>query len=173
MGDDMRAWLYARADAARGVFSCVFCGLRLVRTSLATRCPHERIATLDHLTPRLRGGSNTPANLVVACLRCNRGKGEEPLSAPGLVAADIAHELTCLPTPETLAHWRRRILTRAQQAAPGAARWGRLLSSPAWSSTTPLSRLYDARECGAVALAILLEGRAGGRQGEAREACPA
>ena len=33
-------------------------------------------ATLDHVHPLAHGGSHLPGNLVVACARCNRLKGD-------------------------------------------------------------------------------------------------
>jgi 5-methylcytosine-specific restriction endonuclease McrA len=33
-------------------------------------------ATLDHVWPIAHGGAHHPANLVIACLRCNRLKGD-------------------------------------------------------------------------------------------------
>ncbi len=37
-------------------------------------------ATLDHVYPRGRGGSNLLENLMVACLTCNQKKGSRLLS---------------------------------------------------------------------------------------------
>jgi 5-methylcytosine-specific restriction endonuclease McrA len=50
-------------DCAR---RCVYCASPL---ELA-------FATLDHVVPLARGGAHTPGNLVAACLRCNRLKGD-------------------------------------------------------------------------------------------------
>lgn len=33
-------------------------------------------ATLEHIVPRVRGGTNEVPNLAVACARCNREKGK-------------------------------------------------------------------------------------------------
>jgi 5-methylcytosine-specific restriction endonuclease McrA len=33
------------------------------------------LATIDHKTSKLRGGTDDPANLVTACHRCNQAKG--------------------------------------------------------------------------------------------------
>ena len=33
-------------------------------------------ATLDHVHPLARGGAHTPGNVVLACARCNRLKGD-------------------------------------------------------------------------------------------------
>ncbi|HEX7241334.1 MAG TPA: HNH endonuclease [Longimicrobiaceae bacterium] len=50
---------------ARDGFRCVYCG---------TVLPAEQL-TLDHVQPRMRGGDNTPGNLVTACGPCNTRKG--------------------------------------------------------------------------------------------------
>lgn len=45
---------------------CVYCAVRL----------EYAFATLDHVFPVARGGTNTPGNLVAACVACNRLKGD-------------------------------------------------------------------------------------------------
>jgi 5-methylcytosine-specific restriction endonuclease McrA len=45
---------------------CVYCGTALAADSV----------TLDHVHPRAKGGANDPGNLVAACARCNRLKGD-------------------------------------------------------------------------------------------------
>jgi 5-methylcytosine-specific restriction endonuclease McrA len=45
---------------------CVYCAVPL---TLET-------ATLDHVYPLAKGGAHHPGNLVVACARCNRLKGD-------------------------------------------------------------------------------------------------
>jgi predicted amidohydrolase len=47
---------------------CVYCA-----TPLATHT-----ATLDHVHPLARGGAHEAGNLVAACARCNRLKGDQP-----------------------------------------------------------------------------------------------
>lgn len=50
---------------ARDKNKCQYCGKRFPATEL----------TLDHIVPRVQGGSNSWSNLVCACLRCNTRKG--------------------------------------------------------------------------------------------------
>jgi 5-methylcytosine-specific restriction endonuclease McrA len=38
-----------------------------------------RFATIDHVLPRSRGGTNDPTNLVVCCGPCNRAKADRIL----------------------------------------------------------------------------------------------
>ena len=45
--------------------TCQYCGQKFERSEL----------TLDHVTPRCRGGLSEWDNIVVACLRCNTRKG--------------------------------------------------------------------------------------------------
>lgn len=45
---------------------CRFCGVRIGK---------QADATIDHVIPQARGGQNAPANLILACTRCNDVKG--------------------------------------------------------------------------------------------------
>jgi hypothetical protein len=62
-GQTLRDAIFAR-DAHR----CVYC---------AGVYPPEQLS-LDHVQPRLRGGDNSPGNLVTACRGCNTRKGSLP-----------------------------------------------------------------------------------------------
>ena len=53
---------------ARDAFRCVYCARTL---------PADQL-TLDHVQPRVRGGDNSPGNLVTACATCNTRKGSAP-----------------------------------------------------------------------------------------------
>jgi len=53
---------------ARDEHRCVYCGETF---------PAERLS-LDHVQPRMRGGDNSPGNLVTACHPCNTRKGSLP-----------------------------------------------------------------------------------------------
>ena len=53
---------------ARDAYRCVYC---------AGVFPPEQLS-LDHVQPRMRGGDNSPGNLVTACLACNARKGSAP-----------------------------------------------------------------------------------------------
>ncbi len=50
----------------RDRFACQYCG---------TGFPTEEL-TFDHIVPRSRGGRTTWENVVTACVRCNRAKGD-------------------------------------------------------------------------------------------------
>jgi len=45
---------------------CVYCGSLL----------EFDVATLDHVHPLAHGGANAPGNVVLACAKCNRLKGD-------------------------------------------------------------------------------------------------
>ena len=49
------------------------CGRRCVYCAAPLRL---ELATLDHVHPIAKGGGHTPGNLVAACARCNRMKGD-------------------------------------------------------------------------------------------------
>ena len=44
---------------------------------LCAYCRSKRATTLDHIKPRMKGGSNLRSNLVPACVECNHSKGSE------------------------------------------------------------------------------------------------
>jgi 5-methylcytosine-specific restriction endonuclease McrA len=46
---------------------CYYCGRPL----------NDATATLDHVFPRCRGGTNIKTNLVLACAPCNGAKGDK------------------------------------------------------------------------------------------------
>jgi 5-methylcytosine-specific restriction endonuclease McrA len=58
-------------------------GVNLTRQNIFKRDNHEcqycgtkRDLTIDHVTPRAKGGKDTWTNLVTACKRCNAKKGD-------------------------------------------------------------------------------------------------
>jgi hypothetical protein len=71
-------------------FRCCYCGA-IVSASHAT---------LDHVTPRQRGGSSKTSNLVVACSSCNGAKSTTSLAAFALrLATDQAWEAVARTAP--------------------------------------------------------------------------
>lgn len=61
-----RSWLI-RTLAARDGWHCIWCSRRL---------GGEHRATLEHMVPRGRGGSDGEANLCLACETCNSERGD-------------------------------------------------------------------------------------------------
>jgi len=63
--------MLAAAFGAGRVF-CEYCSREVYRdVSLS----HPRLATVDHRTPKARGGSERRSNLAIACYECNHRKG--------------------------------------------------------------------------------------------------
>lgn len=65
-----------RAQSGR----CALCGELMLRNRF--EAPHARIwdkqrATIDHIVPRSKGGSDAPENLQLAHARCNKIKGNK------------------------------------------------------------------------------------------------
>lgn len=66
---------------------CPFCGCEMVT---GPYCPNS--ATLDHIVPRARGGTDAPGNLRLACcMRCNSTRHHQ-LADPATHARALAEE---------------------------------------------------------------------------------
>ncbi|WP_347596454.1 RNA-guided endonuclease IscB [Acrocarpospora sp. B8E8] len=61
-GVEVREYLLAKFGRA-----CVYCGTTVVPLNI------------DHVNPRSKGGSDRVSNLVLACIPCNRAKGNRPV----------------------------------------------------------------------------------------------
>lgn len=78
----------------RDRFTCVYCG----------RSAPAVILEADHKHPRSKGGPDTLANLVTACLDCNRGKSDRIVAAP----VDSPPAVKTFPHPDTCSTCRVR-----------------------------------------------------------------
>lgn len=69
-----KRWLDSRMGCPAEMRVCHFCNCELVRST----CPPypKNAATVDHRTPRSRGGSDDPINFLLCCLGCNQHKGD-------------------------------------------------------------------------------------------------
>lgn len=56
----------------RDGFACAYCGRALHRAQ-----PWE--VTLDHIKPKVDGGTNASGNLITACASCNSRRQDKPL----------------------------------------------------------------------------------------------
>lgn len=65
---DLRLAIYLRDS-----FRCLYCCADL-------HSADPRDITLDHLVPKIDGGSNEPRNLVTACRACNCSRQDKPIS---------------------------------------------------------------------------------------------
>lgn len=67
----------------RDGFRCYLCGASLYvppskvrRVKVQAAITRGRLAmTLDHVTPKCRGGASTPSNVRASCFTCNQSKG--------------------------------------------------------------------------------------------------
>ena len=66
----------------RDRFTCQYCGKIM---------PPDRL-TLDHVTPRSRGGPKTWENIVTACYRCNQRKGNSLPNEIGMIPLRLPKE---------------------------------------------------------------------------------
>jgi len=61
----------------RDRYQCQYCSVKVGKTHPQTNKKLEvKDLTLDHITPKSRGGSNLPSNLVTACKPCNQRKAD-------------------------------------------------------------------------------------------------
>ncbi|KAG1666407.1 hypothetical protein FOA52_006516 [Chlamydomonas sp. UWO 241] len=64
----------------RGPLRCRYCGIGTVRRHWSDYNHHRSdTATVDHVIPRSKGGTDDPCNLVIACRKCNCQKGDRIL----------------------------------------------------------------------------------------------
>ena len=129
-----------KAIIARDPF-CHYCGEELVTTG----SPYQDLyATVDHVIPKSRGGSDDPTNLVPACRKCNITMNDKrPKREPGVpmdgprrrgwaderrvVVSNVHPE----PTPEDL----ERVAGEAFMNLPGDTRTPRERFMVRWSRT--------------------------------------
>lgn len=95
-----RAAVFARDD-----YRCVYCG----------RGDPDVELTVDHVEPRMRGGDNSPGNLVTACVECNQKKGGQAAWAY-LEARDAERATFLARTPYVWRRLRRAIVEAAEKA---------------------------------------------------------
>ncbi len=63
---------------SKGRLTCVYCGEKNLVTNFNIPIPAHRKATLDHVIPRSKGGSEfSLSNLVVCCSKCNQLKADK------------------------------------------------------------------------------------------------
>lgn len=72
----------ARRD---GGMKCHYCEIPLTRAHIGNpeaiasiKKQGYGLATVDHVVPLSKGGSNQPWNMVLACFDCNEAKGDSP-----------------------------------------------------------------------------------------------
>jgi len=90
--------------------TCQYCGRKRDRSEL----------TLDHVTPRSRGGTSTWGNIVLACIKCNMRKGDR---LPG----ELGMRLLRRPVKP---HWATRVGVKLGRAYKPS--WERFLEEAYW-----------------------------------------
>jgi len=60
----------------KGALHCHFCRKEVVIHHWSANYNGPDLATVDHVIPLSRGGSDHPSNMVVACRPCNLKKGD-------------------------------------------------------------------------------------------------
>lgn len=92
-------WLGRHFERQNG--RCAYCGIPMLLPPLRGRKPRDRRATLDHVLPLARGGADSEANTVAACLACNAAKGGDMTAqAFRLSAFCIARQALAAKVPE-------------------------------------------------------------------------
>jgi len=71
--DNLSVDLNRKNVIARDEYACQYCGVSKIPL------------TIDHITPKGRGGGDTWENLVAACKPCNQKKGDRMLNEIGMI----------------------------------------------------------------------------------------
>ena len=87
---------------ARDGHKCAYCGAEEAASAVHFH--------LDHLTPRSKGGKDTPRNLVLACARCNSARKDLRLNA---WAEKAKKDLRLTIDPKAIRNQARRKLPKA------------------------------------------------------------
>lgn len=90
----------------RDGWRCAWCRCVVARYGDPDRIRlHRAIATVDHVIPRCKGGSNDIRNLVTSCMACNRQRGGMSFVAMALQVAarngeskaDVLYRVVSIP----------------------------------------------------------------------------
>jgi len=77
-------WLHPatrRRIYARDGHRCVWCRKKITPKGLPEDYSMGEAATVDHVVPRSRGGTNATSNLITSCNLCNQRRGDRSVPA--------------------------------------------------------------------------------------------
>ena len=103
--------IYLRDSCPERGMRCLWCN----KTVVCAGWPGKRRVCLDHLTPRSKGGTNHPRNLITCCIPCNNKRR----------ASDYQDWLECCNWDEVV--WQRIEICRNTPLDKGLRLLGRWL----------------------------------------------
>lgn len=79
----------------RDGYQCQYCSAKVNKIHPSTKKKLEvKDLTLDHITPKSKGGSGHPNNLVTACKPCNQRKADRTPEEAGMPLTTKIHDIT-------------------------------------------------------------------------------
>ncbi len=77
----------------RDGYKCQYCSVK-ASVKPSKKQIHIKELTLDHITPKSKGGSNLPSNLVTACKKCNQRKADRTPDEARMPLRTEIHDIT-------------------------------------------------------------------------------
>lgn len=98
----------------KGSITCTYCGKTdLVIELQEMKVPNDRLATVDHIVPKSRGGAHYDRrNIAPCCGTCNTKKGNKMLEEAALL--DFAISQNAAPTKTEIDNLNRQFKNRNQ-----------------------------------------------------------
>ena len=109
-GQGERSVVFSRKNIfKRDKFTCQYCGVQ----------PGPEELTIDHIKPRSKGGVSSWENTVLACMECNKRKGDATPEQAGMKLRKVPKK----PSWKTLAHVHPRQRLESWDQFLGRAYW--------------------------------------------------
>lgn len=98
---------------------CEYCGKTLICVNLPRSEVAHNSATLDHRTPRSKGGTNEISNLAMVCLTCNQAKADMGFEEFMAYRKELERLRGGLPISDrnTASYWQHKNLERSKLMA--------------------------------------------------------